>query len=32
MRSVLFCLNAFKLPAPALVLSDGKLAVRGIYF
>ena len=32
MRSVLFCLNAFNLPAPALVLSDGKLAVRGIYF
>jgi uncharacterized protein YfiM (DUF2279 family) len=31
-RSVLFCLNAFKMPAPALVLSDGKLVVHGFYF
>jgi len=32
MRSVLFCLNAFKLPAPALVFSNGKFTVQGFYF
>jgi uncharacterized protein YfiM (DUF2279 family) len=32
LKSVFFCLNAFKLPAPALVLSNGKLVVQGIYF
>jgi len=32
MRSVFFCLNAFKLPAPALVFSKGKFTVQGFYF
>jgi hypothetical protein len=32
LKAVLFVLNAFKLPAPALVLSGGKLTVQGFYF
>jgi hypothetical protein len=32
MRSVLFCLNAIKLPAPTLVLSEGKFTLHGFYF
>lgn len=31
-RSVFYALNAFKLPAPALMLSKGKLTVHGFYF
>ena len=32
LKSVFFVLNAFKLPAPALMLSNGKLKVHAIYF
>jgi hypothetical protein len=32
LRSVFFCLNAFKMPSPTLVLSQGKLRVQGLYF
>ena len=32
LKSVFFCLNAFKLPAPTLVLSNGKMRVHGLYF
>lgn len=32
LRSVLFCLNAIKLPAPTLVFSNGKFVVHGFYF
>lgn len=32
LRSVFYCLNAIKLPAPALVFSNGKFAVHGFYF
>ncbi|MCU0404335.1 MAG: YfiM family protein [Chitinophagaceae bacterium] len=32
MRSLFYVLNAFKLPAPTLVLSNGKLVVHGFYF
>lgn len=32
LRSVFFCLNAFKLPAPTLALTNGKLRVYGLYF
>lgn len=31
-RTVFYCLNAFKMPAPALMLSKGKLTVHGFYF
>jgi hypothetical protein len=31
-RSVFYALNAIKLPAPALVLSNGNLRVHGFYF
>jgi hypothetical protein len=31
-RSLFYALNAFKLPAPALMLSKGKLTVHGFYF
>lgn len=31
-RSLLFCLNAFKLPAPALAFSNGRFRVYGLYF
>jgi hypothetical protein len=32
LKAVFFCLNAFKMPAPTLVLSNGKLVVHGFYF
>ena len=32
MRSMFYVLNAFKMPAPTLVLSNGKLRVHGFYF
>jgi hypothetical protein len=32
LRSVFFCLNAFKMPAPALLFSDGKFSFKPIYF
>jgi hypothetical protein len=32
LKTVFFILNGFKLPSPALVLSDGKLRVQGFYF
>jgi hypothetical protein len=32
MRSLFYALNAFKMPAPTLVLSNGKLRVHGFYF
>ncbi|TAD88783.1 MAG: DUF2279 domain-containing protein, partial [Bacteroidetes bacterium] len=32
LKSVFFCLNAFKMPAPALVLSRGKVRLHGLYF
>lgn len=32
LKSVFFCLNAFKLPAPTLVLSNGKMRLHGLYF
>jgi hypothetical protein len=32
LKSVFFVLNAFKLPTPALVLSNGKLGVKAFYF
>ncbi len=32
MKSLFYCLNAFKMPAPALMLSKGKLTVHGFYF
>jgi hypothetical protein len=32
MRSLFYCLNAFKMPAPTLMLSKGKLTVHGFYF
>jgi hypothetical protein len=32
LRSVFFCLNAFKLPAPTLVFSNGGVKVHGFYF
>lgn len=32
LRSVFFCLNAFKLPSPTLALTNGKLRVYGLYF
>jgi uncharacterized protein YfiM (DUF2279 family) len=32
LRSVFFCLNAFKLPAPTLVFSNGGIKVHGFYF
>lgn len=31
-RSLFYALNAFKLPAPTLMLSKGKLTVHGFYF
>ena len=32
LRSVFYAMNAFKMPAPTLVLSNGKLRVHGFYF
>jgi hypothetical protein len=32
LRSVFFCLNAFKMPTPALVFSNGKVRLHGLYF
>ncbi|MCU0396220.1 MAG: YfiM family protein [Chitinophagaceae bacterium] len=32
LRSVFFCLNAFKLPAPTLQYSNGKFTFYGLYF
>ncbi len=32
MRSLFYALNAIKLPAPTLVLSNGKMTVHGFYF
>ncbi len=32
LRSVFYCLNAFKMPAPTLVYSKGKFVVHGFYF
>jgi hypothetical protein len=32
MRTLFYCLNAFKMPAPTLMLSKGKLVVHGFYF
>ena len=32
LKSVFFCLNAFKMPAPTLVFSKGKMRVHGFYF
>ncbi len=32
LKSLFFCLNAFKMPAPTLVFSKGKMRVHGFYF
>jgi uncharacterized protein YfiM (DUF2279 family) len=32
MRSLFYCLNAIKLPAPTLMFSNGKMTVHGFYF
>lgn len=32
MRTLFYCLNAFKIPTPTLMLSNGKLVVHGFYF
>lgn len=32
MRTLFYALNAFKMPAPTLVLSNGKFRVHGFYF
>jgi uncharacterized protein YfiM (DUF2279 family) len=32
LKSVFYCLNAFKMPAPTLLFSNGKWVVHGFYF